>query len=347
LQSQTEGGGSVNFTATWPGGSCTGSHNLSISRPAPVTPVYDATGKWNYTLSDFSLNCGSPPLASGFVDVVQTGNKVSATDNLGNIYNGFVDGTQYALLRSYLEDGGRMTETILLDLSSANQGIGDAGFVWSTDCDVCWGNWHISISKAGSANIAPIISLLLDDPKGFTYAELSGNTFQLTNIEFPTCVEEVTFINNKQYIGPDGGTYDYTISNGCIDLGISSNSGLCVISRKGDEIIAEFSTNGGEFVDQTDQWGIDFSFLNNDATALKNWFVTNGFWPNSAILADGRVTNQDASSDGNWWIDQNVFYFAYPESDGCVDYKAYKLVNDRLMFATDAAHTQTYSIVNL
>ena len=163
LQSLTEGSGSVNFIATWSGGSCTGSHNLSVSRPAPVDPVYDATGKWNFTLSDFSLNCGSPPFSSGYVDVIQTGNKVSATDNSGNTYNGFVDGTLYALLRSYIEDGGRMTETILVDLSSANKGIGDAGFVWDSDCDVCWGNWLISISKSSSVNIIPIISLLLDE----------------------------------------------------------------------------------------------------------------------------------------------------------------------------------------
>jgi len=158
LQSETAGSGSLNFTATWSGGSCTGSHNLSISRPEPLESVYDASGKWNFTLSDFSLNCGSPPFSSGFVDVVQTGNKVSVTDNLGNTYNGFVDGTQYALLRSYMEDGGRMTETILLDLSSANKGIGDAGFVWDSDCEACWGNWQISISKTGFANITPITS---------------------------------------------------------------------------------------------------------------------------------------------------------------------------------------------
>ena len=98
-------------------------------------------------------------------------------------------------------------------------------------------------------------------------------------------------------------------------------------------------------MDQTDQWGTDFSSLNNDATELKNWFIANGWWPGSAILADGRVTNQDASIDGKWWIDNNVLYIDYPEEDGCVDNKAYKLETDRLMFATDADNTSTYMVV--
>jgi len=120
-----------------------------------------------------------------------------------------------------------------------------------------------------------------------------------------------------------------------------------------EEVVAEFTTNGGDFVDRTDQWNTDFSILNNDAIALKDWFVTNGWWPGSAILADGRVTNQDASFDGKWWIDNNVLYIAHPESDahpensGCVDYKAYKLVNDRLLFATDAAHTSEVTVIKM
>ena len=120
---------------------------------------------------------------------------------------------------------------------------------------------------------------------------------------------------------------------------------ISVLSRDGSIITASASVTGGSFVNRTDLWLTDFSSLNNDATALKDWFIANGFWPDSTITADGRVTNQAASFDGHWRIEDNVFYFDYPEEDGCVDYKAYKLVDNRLMYATDADATYTYTMV--
>ena len=80
---------------------------------------------------------------------------------------------------------------------------------------------------------------------------------------------------------------------------------------------------------------------------MKDWFVTNGWRPGSAILADGRVTNQDAIINGKWRIEGNVLYIDHPGDDGCVDYKAYKLVNDRLLFATDAAHTSEVTMIKM
>ena len=148
LTSSTAGSGSVNFTATWSGGSCSGSHQLTISRPTPVTPVHDATGRWNFTLSNISYNCGDgPEQISGYFDVTQTDNKITAVDNLGHEHNGFVNGTQYSVLRSYLQNGGRTTDWARVTLSSATQGAGEAGFVWDDDSDNCSGNGYISMNK--------------------------------------------------------------------------------------------------------------------------------------------------------------------------------------------------------
>ena len=192
-----------------------------------------------------------------------------------------------------------------------------------------------------------IIKKSIDSPLiGFTQDELSGKTFRFTDDDYPSCVFDITFINDHQFVESDGGTYNYIIENGSIvisDPPVSTT--ITVQSRNGSVITVSSSVTGGSFEDRTDTWLTDFSILNNSAIELKDWFIANGFWPNSAITADGRVINQAASFDGSWWINDNVFYFAYPEDDGCVDYKAYKLVNDRLMFATDADNTSTYTMV--
>ena len=202
-----------------------------------------------------------------------------------------------------------------------------------------------------SVNITPIISLLLDDDNnGFTYAELSGNTFQFIVAEYPTCVYEMSFDNENTLITIDGGIFNYTINNGSIviDNGNGVTATASVQSRSNSTITGISYTTSGSFEDRTNNWpGIDFPSLNNNVTNLKDWFVTNGWWPGSAILADGRVTNQDATIEGKWRIEENVLYIDHPGSDGCVDYKAYKLVNDRLMFATDAAHTSGFIIIKM
>ena len=89
--------------------------------------------------------------------------------------------------------------------------------------------------------------------------------------------------------------FNYTIHEGSIviDNGNGVTSTLSIQSRSNSKINASSYTTSGSFEDRTDQWGTDFSSLNNDATALKDWFVTNGWWPGSAILADGRVTILD------------------------------------------------------
>jgi len=182
---------------------------------------------------------------------------------------------------------------------------------------------------------------------GFTKDELPGKTYQVTEA-YPTCVYDITFINDHQFEAPGEEIVDFVIENGTMvisDPPVSTT--ISVLSRVDSIITASVSVTGGSFVDETDStgglWGSDFSSLNNSAIALKDLFIAAGFWPGSTITADGRVTNEAASFDGNWWIDNNVFYFAYPEEDGCVDYKAYKLVNDRLLFATDADNTATFT----
>ena len=86
LTSPTAGNGSTHFDAHWSGGTCSGSHQFTISKPTPVTPLHDATGRWNFTLSHIQIDydCGpGPGKTTGYFDVTQDGNKITAVDDLG------------------------------------------------------------------------------------------------------------------------------------------------------------------------------------------------------------------------------------------------------------------------
>jgi len=77
--------------------------------------------------------------------------------------------------------------------------------------------------------------------------------------------------------------------------------------------------------------------LNNSVEALKDWFLVNGLW-DATLTADGRVLHPPYATEGNWWIENNIFYFTDPDGT-CVDYKAFKLENDQLYLQTDAPYT--------
>jgi hypothetical protein len=150
LTSETTGTGTVSWS--WSGdGSCSGGHEVTLSKQTQAAAVYDATGKWNFNQSGFFHNCdsASTPRSSGYFEVTQTGNKITAVDDQGQQYSGFVNGAEYAVVRSYMIAGGRgrNTDWVIITLSSGTQGSGTANFVWDDDCDDCNGSWSISVTK--------------------------------------------------------------------------------------------------------------------------------------------------------------------------------------------------------
>jgi PKD repeat protein len=74
-------------------------------------------------------------------------------DDFGDIYNGFVTGSKYYLVRSYQKDVGLTSEIAEILVSSSTQCSGDAWFVCD-DSDDCYCEWTISISKVVSAPVA-------------------------------------------------------------------------------------------------------------------------------------------------------------------------------------------------
>ena len=146
-----------------------GGHDFTLTKRPQNNPIYDASGKWNYTQSGFVENCvpsSTPPTPSGFIQVTQTGNSVTAIDDQGVPYSGFIDGATYGLVRTYPEDGGRTSVVYLVTLNSATRGSGPVEFVWDDNCDDCWGQWTINITKEPAAkqkSLPGIPLLLLED----------------------------------------------------------------------------------------------------------------------------------------------------------------------------------------
>ena len=166
--SATQAAGPVNWTWTDGQDSCSGSFQIDLTKQPQGNPIYDASGKWTYTQSGFYESCvpsSTPPAASGYFQVTQTGNSVKAIDDQGVLYNGFIDGKTYNLVRTYPKDGGRTSVVYMVTLSSTNSGSGRAEFVWDDDCEDCWGQWNIVVNKEPVAkrNSQPGIPLLLLD----------------------------------------------------------------------------------------------------------------------------------------------------------------------------------------
>lgn len=150
LTSENSAQGTVSWTWSGDGESCTGGHQLTLTKQAQAAPVYDATGKWNFNQSGFSHNCDSAttPRSSGYFEVTQNGNKITVVDDKGEQYSGFVNGAEYTVVRSWELSGGRNTEWVIISLSSGGtQGNGTAEFVWDDNCYDCGGSWSISITK--------------------------------------------------------------------------------------------------------------------------------------------------------------------------------------------------------
>jgi len=149
LTSETSGTGTVSWT--WTGdGSCQGLHYIDLTKQTQAAPVYDATGKWNFNQSGFTTNTcddATPPRTSGYFEVTQTGNKITAIEDDGTQHSGFVNGAEYAVVQSDVVNGVGTTQWVIVTLSSGTEGSGTANFVWDDDCDDCRASWSISVTK--------------------------------------------------------------------------------------------------------------------------------------------------------------------------------------------------------
>jgi hypothetical protein len=148
--SSTQASGTVNWTWSGSGLTCSGGHQTSLTKQQQNPPTYDATGTWDYSDSGHWNNCGEPndPPESGPATITQSGNRITVVDDQGRSYDGFVSGLTYTFVRSYPEDAGITSEVYTVSLTTGGtSGSGACDWVWNDDSDSCNGGFSFSLVK--------------------------------------------------------------------------------------------------------------------------------------------------------------------------------------------------------
>jgi hypothetical protein len=185
--SATQASGSANWTwEGFEGGSCGGSWDISMTRKSQASPIYDATGTWDYSNSSPTSNCVNPPdpPETLIATVTQTGNRITLVDDLQRTYYGFVDGAKYTFVRSFAQSGGTTAVVHKVTLAAggtSGNGIGE--FVWDDNCDDCQGGFNFSIVKQQQtytisgmvSQLEGVLMTLSGDTSGTTTTDASGN----------------------------------------------------------------------------------------------------------------------------------------------------------------------------
>jgi len=178
--SATQASGQDVWTA--PAYSCGGRCNLSLSRRTQNPAIFDATGTWQYTTSNASTSCSGTtrPPVSGTFSITQTGTKVTATTLVNGQqveYRGFLSGSTYTLIRSYLDNAGTVSEVITVDLSNGGTGSGSCDWVWTNGAlgQGCGGLFDISMTRATLAVTASAGSGGSLSPSGSVSVPYNGN----------------------------------------------------------------------------------------------------------------------------------------------------------------------------
>jgi hypothetical protein len=189
--------------------------------------------------------------------------------------------------------------------------------------------------NGGGADSSDLASLI----DGKTLYIASQKTFEKLTFQFDD--NKVSVIGSEDFDEP----MDYEIDSGG-NL-IISGSKFTYVSDNDDYIEIIATNTPSSFVEDTEMtdwiessFGISVSSFENNATKLKDWFLENGLW-DTTITADGKINKYDGVlCDGYWYIENNIFYFAYPEEDH-LGFKAYKVENNQLLKQTDAPYSET------
>ena len=212
-------------------------------------------------------------------------------------------------------------------ISSLNQG--DGFWVKGNDVDGC---------NVNLGTYIPFTNSLIQNK---TFYVISEDRFEKFQLDFNT--------TGYKFISEDeNGSDNFTIdNNGVLNLGSDAPLWKLVSTSNSDYYqIQEVRATNGTWEDDTDWFDSvhsdnNISSFNNSITALKDFFLSNGLWE-TTITSDGTINKYSDKTkvDGKWWIEDNIFYFDYPDEDtGGLDSKAFKIENNKIYKATDAKYT--------
>ena len=242
---------------------------------------YDATGVWEYSTNNPSNNCGDPNnTKTGFTAINQNGDTFTYTDKWG-IYTGRISGANYTATKSYPEDGGVTTETILFTLTSDTAGTGTLTWTWTYGTYECEGHSDITITKQ------PAVTRF--DATGIW----DYSTFNAWN----NCDEQPITETDSVSITQDGNTFRY-VYRGTQSGFASAETYIAVVAYPEDQgtttesILFTLSSNtfGTGTVDWVWTEGIDYCSGGNDFSITKRAETnTAPYKPTLSTPADGAI----------------------------------------------------------
>jgi len=205
--SDSEASGTCNWTYS-NGNTCSGGHNISLTKQFQSNPTYNATGLWIYSEQPGgSNNCGvafSEPV-SGTLTVAQAGNKVESVDNTGKSYAGFVSGSTYTMVTYYYENGRTVSRIQTITLGSGGtSGSGSCRWFWEKEPDLLCGGefpllvqkaWKITATAGSGGTISPSGSVVVPYNGNQTFTIVPNQGYRIQDVR----VDGVSVGSTKTY----------------------------------------------------------------------------------------------------------------------------------------------------
>lgn len=125
---------------------CSGDYTFILYKQG-VSATENATGTWDYTLSNQSNTCGDlPEPSTGTAVVNQNGSTVTVTVD-GQDYTGSASGAAYTVSATYPDESGTTRESMTFTLGSSTSGSGKVCWIYTETGYQCRGSYNISLTK--------------------------------------------------------------------------------------------------------------------------------------------------------------------------------------------------------
>lgn len=247
-----------------------------------LAATYDATGTWTATNSNFWIDQGNsgdcsndaPPTES--LTVSQNENSFTATTQKETL-SGTVAGADYIGSASYSEDGGTLTLTIGISLTSATSAAGKIIWYWTDGYYYCEGGHDVSLTKDSNGG-----------PDATTYDATGTWTMDVSDV-----------------VIDQGNSGDCT--------GLSAHKDVIAIDQTGENFTATNSTNGRTYSGTVSgaTYSGSASYANKGGNVTENIKITltsatsgsgsgDWYWSDGTYYCSGEYTmTAEKNSDNN------------------------------------------------